>query len=229
MDEPAHPVTEEERGRQDAGDGQPGDRSPDVEPQLRPAVGLEIEAQPDRGRDEDEPRQPEQRKGADHERSGPLGEHVAHHQEAAGETDDRDELEVALTGIRAVRLARGGEGVAGPEQVGNLEHDEDGEEQVDRGEHDHGLGRGARAEHRGDRPGGRLGAGAGSGHPVRSDRAGSPRPAWGRVTDGSGSGLGHRVEAGRDRQGATHEPGCDEDEGCPAEGLGRVDRCRQDR
>ncbi len=123
------------RGRQ--GD----DRGQDVQAQLRPAVGILVEAQTQRRRHEHDAVRPMRRAGAEVRRGSTGDGGLERDDDGAGETRRRDELEVAAPGVVAVGHPGGDEGVQPTEQVGDLQADEQRRPRDPRDEHDEGLRR----------------------------------------------------------------------------------------
>ncbi len=118
------------------------DRDEDVQPKLGPAVGVLVEPESDRGRDEDDPGQSQQR-----EHAGQVG--AASSDDAGlegdddgpGETGRGNQLEEAAPRVVAVGHPGGDQRIEAAEQVGDLEADEEPHDQVDDREHDQRLGR----------------------------------------------------------------------------------------
>ena len=108
------------------------DRGEDDEPQLRPAVRLLVEPQPEQRGEEDDGGQPEEGEGCaeEHPRSA-LGQRVECHDEHPREQRDEHQLEEAAPGVLGVGQAGERERVAAAEQVGELEDDEDREQEDD--------------------------------------------------------------------------------------------------
>ena len=123
--EPARAVSREEDRQRGEGRRHRRDRDRDVQAQLGPAVGILVEREPQHGGREDDHRQGDQRERRDKVDRRPATDLVLEEDEdAAGEGGGRDELEVAAPGVVAVRHPGGRERVQAPEQVRELETDE---------------------------------------------------------------------------------------------------------
>ena len=128
---PAHPPGQ----RQDRHDGQRHregrDRHQDVQAELRPAVGILVEAEPERGGHEHDRGQPDERKERREIRPGPsLDGRLEGDDDPARQAGRRDELEEASPRVVAVGHAGRHERALATEQVGDLEHDEQADDQV---------------------------------------------------------------------------------------------------
>ena len=132
-------------GDEDADDSQGSregtDRDEDVQPKLGPAVGVLVEPEPDRGGDEDDPGQAQQREHPDQIRAAPPDDTgLEGDDDCPGEASRGDELEEATPGVVAIGQPGGDQRVEPAEQVGDLEPDEEPDDQVDDREHDQCLG-----------------------------------------------------------------------------------------
>ena len=130
MPDPAHAVRDQRREEGNRGDRHQDDHGEDVEAQLRPAVGLLVEAQAERrggdhdsGHDDQADCQPE-------ERAGPIvGQALGPDHQPARKEGHRRELEEAASRVLGIADAGRLEGVEAAEQIGALKADE---------EHEHG-------------------------------------------------------------------------------------------
>ena len=122
MDQPAHPVADEEDDRGHDPEREPADRRVDVEPQLRPAVGVLVQAEAERSGAEDDEGERGQADGGCDERPGPLGDdRVEADDEPAGQARHRDQLEEAAPSVVGIGDPARRERVEATEQVGDLE------------------------------------------------------------------------------------------------------------
>ena len=107
------------------------DRHQDVQAELRPAVGILVEAEPERGRHEHDRGQPDQCEERREIRPGPTGDRgLEGDDDAARQAGRRDELEESAPGVVAVGHAGCDERALATEQVGDLEDDEQADDQV---------------------------------------------------------------------------------------------------
>ena len=124
--QPLHPAGERERGHQREGRREGDDRGEDVEPELGPAVGVLVEAQPERCRDEDDRGQREEAEQRREVRPAPASDgRLQDDRDGARETGRGNEFEEAASRVVAVGHPGGDERVLAAEQVGDLEPDEE--------------------------------------------------------------------------------------------------------
>ena len=193
--QPVHPAGERERGHEHEGRRERDDRGQDVQPELGPAVGILVEAQPERRRHEDDRGQREEAEQRREVRPAPPRDRrLEDDRHRARQAGRGDQLEEATSGVVAVGHPGGDERVLAAEQVRDLEPDEEPDHGIDDDQDDQRLG-GAEPPGGHDDPGPRRG-------PER--RARDLRDPDGR----------HREEPGR-------EPRAGEDERGPARGVRR--------